>query len=300
MLTHAQNPNGNMVSWWCMPTNYWFERALCPRGDHVGNKQYRHLTDIWSHYYWVNTPRYITQNSLSNNISTKMYFKSKTKQYLLWCFNMVLWLMLRYAYVFCQNTMDGNICNSGTKYLSGECTSHDTRWTCVDLHVYGRIWNLSPHKPVSPLPRIDAIDPNQLGVKSYFVSFIGGEILYVQYLLTISLQIDYDTFHICKYTPIIVKCGLVVVPSYYLIKYYAMSLWLGGLDWNIWERKNNGRVKNYAHEDHKLMIFFGALIRKHRLVTALNEKYIQDWYWLYYVYPSGCYIEIDRMFDMHA
>ena len=54
---------------------------------------YRHLTYIWSHYYWVNTPRYITQNSLSNNISTKMYFKSKTKQYLRWCFNIVLWLI---------------------------------------------------------------------------------------------------------------------------------------------------------------------------------------------------------------
>ena len=79
-----------------------------------------------------------------------------------------------------------------------------------------------------------------------------------------------------------------------------MSLWLGGLDWNIWERKNNGRVNNYAHEDQKLMIFFGALIRKHRLVASLNEKYIQDWYGLYYVNPSGCYIEIDRMFDMHA
>ena len=45
------------------------------------------------HYYWVNTPRYITQNYLSNNISTKMYFKSETKQYLLWCFNIVLWLI---------------------------------------------------------------------------------------------------------------------------------------------------------------------------------------------------------------
>ena len=54
---------------------------------------YRHLPDIWPHYYWVNTPRSITQNSLSNNISTKMYFKSKTKQYLLWCFNTVLWLI---------------------------------------------------------------------------------------------------------------------------------------------------------------------------------------------------------------
>ena len=32
----------------------------------------------------------ITQNALSNNSSTKMHFKSKTKQYLLWCFNIVL------------------------------------------------------------------------------------------------------------------------------------------------------------------------------------------------------------------
>ena len=42
---------------------------------------YRHLTYILSHYYWVNTSINITQNSLSNNISAKMYFKSKKKQY---------------------------------------------------------------------------------------------------------------------------------------------------------------------------------------------------------------------------
>ena len=54
---------------------------------------YRHLTYIWSHYYWVNTPRYISQHSLSNNISTKMYYKYKTKQYLLWCFDKVQWLI---------------------------------------------------------------------------------------------------------------------------------------------------------------------------------------------------------------
>ena len=53
-------------------------------------------------------------------------------------------------------------------------------------------------------------------MKSYFVSFIGGQILYVQYLLKISLHIYYVTFHMCNYTPIIAKCGLVVVPSYYL------------------------------------------------------------------------------------
>ena len=63
-------------------------------GDHKYSRHHIiYLTYIWSHYYWVNTPRYITQNSLSNNISTKMYFKSKTKQYLLWCFNIVLWLI---------------------------------------------------------------------------------------------------------------------------------------------------------------------------------------------------------------
>ena len=84
---------------------------------------YRHLTYISSHYYWVNTPRYITQNPLSNNISTKMYFKSKTKQYLLWCVNIVMWLItlcLRFLSKH-YSTMDGNIFNSGSKYLSCVC-----------------------------------------------------------------------------------------------------------------------------------------------------------------------------------
>ena len=90
--------------------------------------KYRHPTYIWSHYYWVNTPRYITQNSLSNNISTQMYFKSKTKQYLLWCFNIILWLI-----TLCLRLMSKqygcNIFNSGTKYLSGVCT-----WSVVVAH----------------------------------------------------------------------------------------------------------------------------------------------------------------------
>ena len=35
MLTHAQNANGNMISWWCMLGNYWYANAcyLNPRTD---------------------------------------------------------------------------------------------------------------------------------------------------------------------------------------------------------------------------------------------------------------------------
>ena len=36
-------------------------------------------------------------NSLSNNISTNMYFKSKTKQYLLWCFNIKFSSVINYV-----------------------------------------------------------------------------------------------------------------------------------------------------------------------------------------------------------
>ena len=38
---------------------------------------YRHLTDIWSHYYRVNIPGFITQNSFFNNISTTIILNLK-------------------------------------------------------------------------------------------------------------------------------------------------------------------------------------------------------------------------------
>ena len=99
------------------------------------------LTDtcIWSHYYWVNTSRYITQNSLSNNISTTIYIKSKTKQYLLWCFNIVMWLITLYLRFLSKHY--GWQSNSATKYLSGVCrslslyiTRHLSRFLSLTCH----------------------------------------------------------------------------------------------------------------------------------------------------------------------
>ena len=51
MLTHMRRMhNGNMILWWCMLGNYWFEKAfyLCPRGDPRGEyKNWNLILIIW-------------------------------------------------------------------------------------------------------------------------------------------------------------------------------------------------------------------------------------------------------------